>query len=63
MNEAVVAMREDQASIRNRLQEYANDFLMYGRYNVEKLDKAIDTVKALHQRQTKMEALFFRKPL
>ena len=29
MNEAVVAMQEDQASIRNRLQQYANDFLIW----------------------------------
>ena len=60
MNEAVVAMRGDQASIRNRLQQYVNDFLMYGRYNVEKLDEVIDTLNALHQRQTEMEALFSR---
>ena len=58
MNEAVVAIREDQASIRNRLQQYTNDFLMYGKHNVETLDEAIDTVNALHQRQTEMEALF-----
>ena len=48
MNEAVDAMREDQASTRNRLQQYTNDFLMYGKYNVETLDEVIDTVNALH---------------
>ena len=63
MNEAVVAMREDQASIRNRLQQYANDFLSYGKYNVETLDEVIDTVNALHQRQTEMEALFSRSDM
>ena len=45
MNDTVVATREDQASIRNRLQQYTNDFLMYGKYNVEKLDEVIDTAK------------------
>ena len=63
MNEAVVAMREDQASIRNRLQQYANDLLSYGKYNVETLDEVIDTVNALHQRQTEMEALFSRSDM
>ena len=38
MNEAVVAMREDLTSIKNRLQWYMNDFLMYGKYNVKTLD-------------------------
>ena len=52
MNEAVVAMREDQASIRNRLQQYMNDFLMFAKYNVKTLDEVIDTVNTLHQRQT-----------
>ena len=50
-------LREDQASIRNRLHQYANDFLMDGKYNVKTLDEVIDTVNALHQRQTKIEAL------
>ena len=45
MNEAVVAMREDQASIRNRLQQHVNGFLMYGKYNVKTLDEVIDTIK------------------
>ena len=59
----MVAMREDQASIRNRLQQYANDFLMYGKYNVETLDEVKDTVNALLQRQTEMEALFSRSDM
>ena len=31
---------------------------MHGKYNFEKLDEAIDTVNAVHQRQTEIEALF-----
>ena len=58
MNRVVVAMREDQASIRNRLQQFANDFLMYGKYNVKTLDEVIPTINALHQRQTEIERLF-----
>ena len=63
MNEAVVAMREDQASIRNRLQQYVNDFIMYDKYNVKTLDEVIDTVNALHQRQTEIETLFSRSDM
>ena len=32
-------------TVKNRLQQYSNDFLMYGRYNVETLDKVIDTAR------------------
>ena len=63
MNEAVVAMREDKAFIRNRLQQYANDFLMYGKYSVKTLDEVIDTVNTLHQRQTEIETLFSRSDM
>ena len=63
MSEAVVALREDQASIRNTLQQYMNDFLMYAKYNVKTLDEVIDTVNALHQRQTEIETLFSRSDM
>ena len=63
MNEAVVAMIEDQASIRNRLQQYVNDFLMYGKYNVKTLDEVIGTINALHQRQTEIETHFSRNDM
>ena len=36
---------------------------MYGKYNVEKLDKAIDTTNAPHQRQTEIETLFSRSDM
>ena len=52
---AVTTMRQDHASIKNRLQQYSNDFTMYGRYNVETLDKVIDTVNSLHHYQTELE--------
>ena len=63
MIEAVVVMQEDQASIRNRLQQYSNDFQMYGKYNVEKLDEVRDSVNELHQRQTEIETLFSRSDM
>ena len=48
-------MREDNTAVRNVLQQYSNDFLMYGRYNVETLEKVIQTVNLLHARQTQLE--------
>lgn len=58
IDNAVVAMREDHEITHNRLQQYRNDFLMYGKYNVATLDKVIETVNSLHHRQTKLEKLF-----
>ena len=56
--DAVSAMRQDDPMVRNKLQQYSNDFLMYGRYNVETLDKVIDTVNSLHSHQTEFESVF-----
>ena len=56
--DAVTAMRQDHMSVKNRLQQYSNDFLMYGRYNVQTLDKVTDTVNFLHHHQTELESVF-----
>ena len=58
INDAVLAMREDNTAVQNTLQQYSNDFLMYGRYNVESLEKVIQTVNSLHRRQTQLEEVF-----
>ena len=58
IGDAVLAMREDHTAIRNRLQQFENDFLMYGKYNVESLDKVIETVNSLHERQSQLEVAF-----
>ena len=58
INDAVLAMREDNTVVQNTLQQYSNDFLMYGRYNVETLEKVIQTVNSLHHRQTQLEEVF-----
>ena len=58
INDAVLAMREDNTAVQNTLQQYSNDFLMYGRYNVETLEKVIQTVNSLHHRQTQLEEVF-----
>ena len=51
-------MHEDSTVVQNRLQQYENDFLMYGKYNIETLEKVINTVNSLHQRQTQLEKIF-----
>ena len=35
INDAVLAMQENNTAVQNTLQQYSNDFLMYGCYNVE----------------------------
>ena len=58
INDAVIAMREDNTAVQNMLQQYSNGFLMYGHYNVESLEKVIRIVNSLHARQTQLEELF-----
>ena len=48
-------MRVESQVNRNKLRQYSNDFLMYGRYNVDTLQNVIDTVNAMHRRQTELE--------
>ena len=58
ISDAVNGMRQDDAMTRNKLQQYFNDFLMYGRFNVETLDKVVDTVNSIHKCQTELESVF-----
>ena len=55
VDEAVSTMRAESQVDRNKLRQYSNDFLMYGKYNVDTLQNVIDTVNAMHRRQTKLE--------
>ena len=58
IDEAVITMRRDQQMTYNRLQQYSNDFLMYGKYNVETLTNVINTLNSLHKKQTELEKAF-----
>ena len=49
VDEAVSAMRVESQVNRNKLRQYSNDFLMYGKYNVNTLQNVIDTVNAMHR--------------
>ena len=55
VDEAVSAMRAESQVDRNKLRQYSNDFLMYGKYNVDTLQNVIDTVNAMHRQQTELE--------
>ena len=49
VDEAVSTMRVESQVHRNKLRQYSNDFLMYGKYNVDTLQNVIDTVNAMHR--------------
>ena len=61
INQAVDKMRKTESQVKNTLTQYQDDFLMYGKYNVESLKKVIDTVNMLHDRQTEIERLVTTK--
>ena len=56
-------MRMESQVERNKLRQYSNDFLMYGKYNVEMLQNVIDTVNVMHRRQTELEKTGLRQSL
>ena len=54
-------MRKTESDVKNTLTQYQEDFLMYGKYNVESLNKMIDTLNLLHDKQTELEKLVTTK--
>ena len=54
-------MRKTESDVKNTLTQYQDDFLMYGKYNVESLNKVIDTLNLLHDKQTELEKLVTTK--
>ena len=55
---AVNRMRSTHHLHNERLQQFKSDFLMYGRYNAESLEKIISTINSLHEKQTAVEHFF-----
>ena len=55
INTAVEALRNDDNKIRNDLRQHRNELLMYGRYNLNSFRGVINTINALHDRQTYYE--------
>ena len=48
-------MRRDTEAESNKLRHYSNDFMMYGKYNVETLQNVIRMVNDMHDRETELE--------
>ena len=61
IHQAVDKMRKTESDVKNTLTQYQEDFLMYGKYNVESLNKLIDTLNLLHDKQTELEKLVTTK--
>ena len=55
INTAVEELRNDDNKIRNDLRQHKNELLMYGRYNLNSLKGIINTINALHDRQSYYE--------
>ena len=52
INTAVTRLRNNDNKIRNDLKQHKNELLMYGRYNLSSLKGIINTINALHDRQS-----------
>ena len=61
INQAVDKMRKTESEVKNSLSQYQDDFLMFGKYSMESLKKVINTLNALHDRQTELEKLVTTK--
>ena len=55
IDNAISIMRRSNFEIRDELQQYKSDFLMYVKYTAESLNDVIKTVNALHQKNTGLE--------
>ena len=55
INTAVEELRNNDNKIKNDLKQYRNELLMYGRYNLKSLKGIINTINALHDKQTYFE--------
>ena len=61
INQAVDKIRKTELEVKNSLSQYQDDFLMFGKYSIESLKKVINTLNALHNRQTELEKLVTTK--
>ena len=55
INTTADALRRDDRKIKNDLRQHRNELLMYGKYNLNSLKGVINTINALHDRQTYYE--------
>ena len=57
INQAVDKMRKTESEVKNTLTQYQDDLLMYGKYSIQSLREVINTLNALHDRQTELEKM------
>ena len=57
INQAVDKMRKRESEVKNSLSQYQDNFLMFGKYSIESLKKVINTLNALHDRQTELKKI------
>ena len=55
INTAVTRLRNDDNKIKNDLKQHKNELLMYGRYSLNSLKGIVNTINALHDRQSYYE--------
>ena len=63
INTVVEELRNDDNKIKNDLRQHRNELLMYGRDNLNSLRGIVDTINALHDRQTYFEIAVRQKDL
>ena len=56
IDKAVMVMWRKEAEI-NQLKQFSEDFLMYGKYNLETLTDVVNTVNSMHCKQTELEEM------
>ena len=63
MASGLMAIKEDQTLAWNSLKQLENDFLMYGKYNVAKLQDIVSTVNGLQNKTMQLENLLTGKDM
>ena len=63
MASGLMAIRQDQSLAWNSLKQLENDFLMYGKYNVAKLQDIVSTVNGLQNKTMQLENLLTGKDM
>ena len=61
INLAVQEMRKKESIITGNLKQYRNEFLMYGKYSLKSLQSIVDSINALHARQTAYETMVHKE--
>ena len=61
LNKGLNAIKSDQSLAWNSIKQLEDDFLLYGKYNLDSLEKIIHTVNHLGERVHHMEELLMGK--